>query len=457
MEKTKMSLPPHVKSILNIIESNGHEAYVVGGCVRDYFVGKMPKDYDITTSMLPDDVMTLFKNNGYKVIPTGIKHGTVTVIPSGSMTGEGYEITTFRTDGEYLDGRHPESVSFTSSLEEDLSRRDLTINAMAYSDSKGLVDIFGGLDDIKNKVVRTVGNPCDRFSEDALRMMRAIRFAAQLGYSINKDTFAAIKKLASSINVISKERVHDELVKILLSKNPDYVSFLYETGILKHILPELHVCFFTKQNTPWHLYDVGTHTMAALKNSKCDLTLRMAILLHDIGKPHNKITDAETGIDHFYGHAETSSKKALEVMKRLKFTTKETEDVVLLTKIHDVQIELTDRALRRFLNKFSLDERLFYLFIELKRADNSGQNLELSQAELDKLDILVEMYENNKNQPLSIKDLKVSGYDAMTLGYNGPEIGKEFQKLLSICLDNPELNNHDYLMDIMRKDKEVGN
>lgn len=451
MEPRKMNLPEDVKAILRILESAGHEAYVVGGCVRDFFVGKVPKDYDITTSMTPDDVMNLFKTKHYRVVPTGIKHGTVTVIPSSST--EGYEITTFRTDGVYLDGRHPSSVNFTASLEDDLSRRDLTINAMAYSDSRGLIDIFGGLDDINDKIIRTVRNPIDRFSEDALRMMRAIRFAAQLGYSIEKETLNSIKKLSASINLISKERIHDELSKILMSNNPDYVKLLYETSLLKHILPEVHILFLTKQNTPWHLYDVGNHTMVALRNSKKDLTLRMAVLLHDTGKPDVKTTD-ESGIDHFYGHAEKSSVRAKEIMKRLKFTSKETDDVELLTNIHDVNVELSNKAVRRFLNKYQLDERLFYLFIELKRADNKGQNPELATERIEMLDELVDIYEAIKNQPLSVKDLQVSGYDALNLGYKGTEIGVILNKLLMMVLDNPSLNNKETLIEIMTKEKE---
>lgn len=440
----------NVKKILEIIENAGHEAYIVGGCVRDYFLKKIPKDYDVTTSMEPHDVMELFRKAGYNVVPTGLKHGTVTVFPIGET--EGYEITTYRTDGEYLDSRHPSSVSFTKSLKEDLERRDLTINAMAYSPKRGLVDLFGGQSDLKNKIIRTVGNPEDRITEDALRMMRAIRFSAQLGFDIDSDLITAIKKRSSSINNISMERIHDELSKILLSKNPHYVEKLYTTGLLKHFLPELHICFLTKQNNPWHLYDVGHHTMKALEDSEPDLTLRLAIMLHDIGKPDTKTTD-ELGIDHFYGHAEKSEIRTKEVLKRLKFTTKEVEDVSLLVSIHDYQLEETKKAIRRFASKYSLDDRLFDLYCKLKAADNKGQNPVLSSEIIEKTKNIAKIYDEIKNEPLSVKDLAVSGYDAMALGYKDVEIGVELKKLLDMVIDNPELNTKESLVEIMKKDK----
>ena len=439
-----------VEKILEIIEEAGHEAYIVGGCVRDYFLNKKPKDYDVTTSMEPTDVMNLFKKKGYNVVPTGLKHGTVTVFPKGET--EGYEITTYRTEGEYLDSRHPSSVSFTKSLKEDLERRDLTINAMAYSPKRGLVDLFGGQDDLRNKIIRTVGNPYDRIGEDALRMMRAIRFSAQLGFEIDDALTSAIKSKSSSINNISKERIHDELSKILLSNNPQYVEKLYSTGLLKHFMPELHICFLTKQNNPWHLYDVGRHTMKALEGSEVDLTLRLAILLHDIGKPDTKVTD-EDGVDHFYGHAEKSAIRAREVLKRLKFTSKEVEEVSLLVEIHDYQLEETPRSVRRFVSRYSLDDRMFSLYCKLKTADNRGQNPVLSSEIIEKNKRIEKIYSEEKEQPVSVKNLAVSGYDAMSLGYKDVEIGVELNKLLEAVIDNPSLNTKEILMDMMRKDR----
>lgn len=441
-----MNIPKEVEIILSIIEDSGEEAYIVGGCVRDYFLGKIPKDYDITTSMNPDDVMLLFKKNKYNVVPTGLKHGTITIFPNNSE--EGYEITTYRTDGEYLDGRHPESVSFTKSIKDDLSRRDLTINAIAYSPKRGFVDLFGGQEDIKNKVIKAIGKPEDRIEEDSLRMMRAIRFSAQFGFTIEDSLMNALKKKSSGINNVSKERIHDELCKIILSDNPDYVRILQETGLLKHFLPEVHLCFMCKQNNPWHLYNVGEHTMVALKNSPKDLTLRMSILLHDIGKPNTKTTD-DKGIDHFYNHAEESSLKTKEIMKRLKFTTKETEDVAKLVLIHDYQLEASKKAIRRFVSKFELDERLFKLFIELKKSDNRGQNLELSSAMIEKTELIEGLYEEIKNQPMTVRELNINGYDIMNLGYKNEKIGIVLKNLLEKVIDDPELNKKEILLKLI--------
>lgn len=447
MEK-KNIVPSDVETILNIIEGQHEEAYIVGGCVRDFMLGKKPKDYDITTSMTPDEVSELFRNNGYNVVPTGLKHGTVTVFPKNGT--EGYEITTYRTDGEYLDGRHPSSVAFTKSLSEDLSRRDLTINAMAYSPVRGLVDLFGGQKDLKNKIIRTVGNPEDRIKEDALRMMRAIRFSAQLGFNISDDLINAIKKNNSSVNLVSKERIHDELVKTLLSDNPDFVKKYYETGLMKHFLPELHICFLTKQNNPWHLYNVGDHTMKALASTEKNLTLRLAVLLHDIGKPDTKTTD-ENGVDHFYGHAEKSESRAKEVLKRLKFTSKEVEEVSLLISIHDYQLETSEKSIRRFISKYNLDDRLFDLYINLRKADNNGQNMDLASESLKTLDIIREKYDDIKNQPLSVKDLAVSGYDVMAFGFKNVQVGEVLRKLLQIVLENPEKNTREELLRLIQE------
>lgn len=445
-----MFLPENVERILKIIENNGAEAYVVGGCVRDWHLGKEPKDYDITTSMLPEDVMKLFKKEKYNVVPTGLQHGTVTVFPD--KNGEGYEITTFRIDGEYLDGRHPSSVSFTASLEQDLSRRDLTINAMAYSPKTGLVDLYDGLKDLKEGIIRTVGDPYERINEDALRMMRAVRFSAQLGATISSDLETAIIKTSHTITQVSMERIHDELSKILMSNHPEYVEKLYQLNLLKHFLPEVNILFMVKQNNPWHLYDVGRHTMKALENTEKDLTLRLSVLLHDIGKAKAKET-GEDGIDHFHGHAALSEKMAKEALRRLKFTAKEVEEVSLQCLIHDARLEPSVKAVRRFVSKYGLDERMFMIHLNVRKADNLGQNLELSSASLEQIPEILRLYEEIKNQPLSVKDLAVSGYDAMEIGYIGPDIGIELHKLLDIVLENPALNTKEYLIEEMRKDK----
>ena len=277
----KILLPEKVNMIIETIQAAGFEAYAVGGCVRDSILGRIPDDWDITTSAKPHEIKKLFK----RTIDTGIQHGTVTVM----LDKDGYEVTTYRIDGEYEDSRHPKEVTFTSNLKEDLRRRDFTINAMAYNEKVGLVDIFEGMSDIEKKVIRCVGDAKERFTEDALRMMRAVRFSAQLGYSIDEDTKNAIKELAPTLQKISAERIQVELVKLVLSPNPDYLKIAYETGITAQVFPEFDLCMETKQNNPHHMYSVGEHTLWSMKHIKADRVLRLAMLFHDMGKPGRSV------------------------------------------------------------------------------------------------------------------------------------------------------------------------
>ena len=305
-----LTIPEKVEFIINKLETAGFEAYAVGGCVRDSILGRKPDDWEITTSAKPEQVKALFR----RTVDTGLQHGTVTVM----IDKEGFEVTTYRVDGEYEDGRHPKEVTFTASLEEDLKRRDFTINAMAYNTSSGLVDMFGGLEDIKKKIIRCVGNPLERFTEDALRIMRAVRFSAQLGFEIEKETKAALSVIAPNLKNVSAERIETELVKLLVSPHPDYLRTAWETGITKEFLPEFDACMNTEQNTPHHCWTVGEHTLHSLLNVPCDKVLRLTMLLHDIGKPKVKTTD-ENGRDHFKTHGSVGEKMAKEILRRLKF------------------------------------------------------------------------------------------------------------------------------------------
>ena len=271
-----LEIPKNAETILHILEKAGYEAYVVGGCVRDSILGRSPDDWDITTSAKPEQVKALF----HRTVDTGLQHGTVTVL----MEKEGYEVTTYRVDGEYEDGRHPKEVTFTASLKEDLKRRDFTINAMAYNPSSGLVDLFGGLEDIERRIIRCVGNPLERFTEDALRIMRAVRFSAQLGFAIEEETRKALKVLAPNLKHVSAERIQVELVKLLMSPHPDYLRVAYEAGITAEFLPEFDACMTTSQNTPHHCYTVGEHILHSLCHVRADKVLRITMLLHDIGK-----------------------------------------------------------------------------------------------------------------------------------------------------------------------------
>lgn len=262
-----LEIPKNAETILHILEKAGYEAYVVGGCVRDSILGRSPDDWDITTSAKPEQVKALF----HRTVDTGLQHGTVTVL----MEKEGYEVTTYRVDGEYEDGRHPKEVTFTASLEEDLKRRDFTINAMAYNPSSGLVDLFGGLEDIERKIIRCVGDPLERFTEDALRIMRAVRFSAQLGFTIEEETRKALKVLAPNLKHVSAERIQVELVKLLMSPHPDSLRVAYEAGITAEFLPEFDACMTTSQNTPHHCYTVGEHILHSLCHVRADKVLRL--------------------------------------------------------------------------------------------------------------------------------------------------------------------------------------
>ncbi len=296
--------------IINNLQLHGYEAFAVGGCVRDSILARRPEDWDITTSAKPEEIKRLFR----RTVDTGIEHGTVTVI----IGKDSYEVTTYRVDGAYEDGRHPKEVRFTSRLEEDLQRRDFTINAMAYNDDVRLVDVFGGMKDLNHHLIRCVGDPRERFSEDALRILRAVRFSAQLNFPIEPDTAEAIKELAPTLEKISAERIQAELVKLLVSPHPERIRDAYELGITKVILPEWDAMAGVEQNTPHHRYDVAEHTIRAMKYVKRDKILRLTMLFHDMGKPSTKTTD-ENGRDHFKGHALVSEEIARKVLRRLKF------------------------------------------------------------------------------------------------------------------------------------------
>lgn len=272
-----INIPQKAEQILHILNEAGYEAYVVGGCVRDSILDRVPGDWDITTSALPEQVKELF----HRTVDTGIQHGTVTVM----MGKEGFEVTTYRVDGEYHDGRHPDAVTFTRSLEEDLKRRDFTINAMAYHPEHGLVDLFGGMEDINGKIIRCVGDPVERFTEDALRMLRAVRFSAQLGFTVEENTKAALARMSGNLEHVSAERIQTELVKLLVSDHPDYLRTAWETGLTREFLPEFDACMETEQNTPHHCYNVGEHILKSLTEIENDRLLRITMLLHDIAKP----------------------------------------------------------------------------------------------------------------------------------------------------------------------------
>ena len=361
---TVIRIPNDAKTILEKLNNAGFEAYVVGGCVRDSLLGKTPGDWDICTNALPEQTMEVFE--GFHVIPTGLKHGTVTVM----LNHEGYEITTYRVDGDYTDGRHPDSVSFTTNLKDDVARRDFTVNAMAYSERDGIQDFFGGMEDLKNGIIRCVGEPEKRFGEDALRIMRAVRFASVLGFEIEKSTSDAMRKLYKNLDMVASERINAELNKMLCGKSP--ARYLEEYDYLFfHIIPELSPMKGCEQNNPYHIYDVWHHTLEVVKNIEPkDYVLRLAALFHDVGKPH-VYTEAD-GIGHFYGHADKSVEITEKVMKRLKYSSADTAEVMTLVKYHDIPINPTKKFVRKMLGW--MERSPFEKLLHLSYGDVMGQS-----------------------------------------------------------------------------------
>lgn len=417
-------LPSEVSRAIARIENAGYEAFIVGGCVRDSLLGQAPKDYDITTSALPTEIEEIFKD--CKVIETGLKHGTVTVL----INGMPLEITTYRIDSDYTDNRHPNSVEFTKSLHEDTARRDFTMNAVAYNDNSGIVDYFGGKNDIDNKVIRCVGNADRRFNEDALRILRAVRFSSVLGFEIESETKKAIFKNKHLLLNISAERIANELVKLLCGKNVKSVLLEY-IDVLGVVIPELLPMKNFDQRNYHHIYDILEHTAVAVESVEPTPVLRMSALFHDVGKPHC-FSIGEDGVGHFYGHAKIGAEMADMILARLKFDNTTRELAVKLIKWHDVQIESHTGAVKRSLGRLSPE--VFFLLIKLKRADNLAQNPKYiyRQKYYDELEHLANKILEEK-QCFSLKDLAVNGRDLISWGVKP---GKEMGKILNILLDD---------------------
>lgn len=438
-QKVRIEVPQKGQYIIDTIREAGFEAYVVGGCVRDCILGREPEDWDITTSAKPEQVKALFP----RTIDTGLQHGTVTVM----LDKSGFEVTTYRLDGEYEDGRHPKAVTFTSDLEEDLRRRDLTINAMAYNDREGLVDLFGGLEDLDAGVIRCVGDPEERFQEDALRILRAVRFSAQLGYSIEARTLAAIRKLSPSLERISEERIRAELVKLLVSPHPEYLRTAYDNGVTRVFLPEFDKCMETEQNHPHHCYSVGEHILHSLNAIEADRVLRLAMLFHDMGKPAVLTVD-ESGVTHFHGHAAVSAEMAKTILQRLKFDNDTIHKVSRLVLYHDYGngIPADKRIVRRALNKIGTDA--FPGLFAVKYADIMAQSGYMRQEKLENLDSWRRLYQEilEKQECVSLKSLAVDGSDLIAAGWKpGKRLGETLQKLLELVLENPERNTKEWL------------
>lgn len=447
MENTNgIILPKDVKKIIHIIEEAGFEAYAVGGCVRDSLLSRVPDDWDVTTSARPEQIKALFQ----KTIDTGIAHGTVTVM----MHHVGYEVTTYRIDGEYEDARHPKEVVFTPDLKEDLRRRDFTINAMAYNERSGIVDLFHGMEDLDEKIIRAVGDPLERFEEDALRMMRAVRFSAQLGYDIEENTKNAIRRLSKNLEYISAERIQTELVKLAASPHPEKIRDLYETGITAVIMPEFDRIMETGQNNPHHKYSVGEHTIRGMMAIEADKDLRLAMLFHDFGKPYCKTTDEE-GIDHFHGHGLKSEELCICILKRLKFDNDTIRRVSRLVKNHDYDVKPEKKCVRKALSRLGGD--IFPLLLKVKEADIKAQSEYRREEKERKLLEVKRLYEEilKEGECVSLHDLAVRGSDLAAWGMKpGKEMGEMLSLLLDRVLETPSLNHKDRLYECFLKLRE---
>ena len=439
----KIELPRKVVLIIKNLQRHGYDAYAVGGCVRDSILNRKPEDWDITTSAKPEQVKRIFR----RTVDTGIEHGTVTVL----IGKDGFEVTTYRVDGLYEDGRHPKEVTFTSRLEEDLKRRDFTINAMAYNDDERLVDAFGGMRDLNYHLIRCVGDPKERFSEDALRILRAVRFSAQLGFTIEDATRQAICDMAENLSKISAERIQAELVKLLVSDHPERIQDACELGITKVVLPEWDDMVGVKQNTPHHKYDVAAHTVHALQNVKNDKVLRLTMLFHDMGKPVMKTTD-ENGRDHFKGHAIASEQIAKTVMKRLKFDNDTIRKVTKLVAYHDYRMEPTGANVRRAMHEIGVE--LFPYYLAVRLADTKAQSSYERRGKLENIIQIRELYRNalRNKECVTLKDLAVTGTDLINLGIApGKELGTLLNELLDMVIEDPAWNQKGKLCDYVKE------
>jgi len=436
----KIEIPEKVNRILDKLSEAGFEAYVVGGCVRDSLLGIVPNDWDITTNALPMQVKELFR----RTVDTGLQHGTVTVM----IGDDGYEITTYRTDGNYTDGRHPDNVTFVPDLKEDLARRDFTINAMAYNDRDGLVDLFGGTEDLKNGIIRCVGKADERFTEDALRMMRAIRFSARFGFAMDKEVRDSITKLSPTLSRVSAERITSEFLGLLTSDHPEMIKDMYETGLTAGFFPEFDEAVKTPQNHPHHCFNVGDHLVESVRVSRNDRIVRLTMILHDIGKPGTLKID-EKGITHFHGHPGLSADMADEILKRWKLDNDTIRRVCRLVRYHDyANSECTPAKVRRAVSVLEEDVPLFF---EVKRADILAQSDYLRKEKLQILADYMAAYEDviARNECCSLKSLAISGAELKEIGIKpGPDMGRILRSLLEMVIEDPAINEKGRLLEL---------
>ena len=429
-----MMLPAHISLCIRTLEDTGFAAYAVGGCVRDSVLGLIPHDYDLCTAATPAEIRALFAD--FPLVLSGEKHGTVSVVMDHQLV----EITTFRTEGGYRDGRHPDWVRFETNIEADLSRRDFTVNAIAFSPTRGFADPFGGREDLKNHILRCVGDPDTRFTEDALRILRGVRFSVRYGLAVEKRTLDAMFRLAPLMDHLARERVMDELMKLLPHVGAE--DLLRFAPILTQIIPELAPCVGFDQHSPHHIYDVYAHTAHTVAAMPADPALRLAALLHDIGKPAAFFLD-DRGKGRFYGHDEAGADMANAVLLRLKASNELRHRVVHMIRHHMIPLTADKRLLRRRLNQWGLQGLQDQLAMQTadRIGTGTGDTRELVQASAIIDELLAE------NACFRLKDLAINGHDLMALGFKGPAIGQCLSALLEQVIDERIPNDPAALLD----------
>lgn len=448
MNNIQIYIPDVVNDIIKKLNSVNYEAYVVGGAVRDSLMNKVPHDWDICTSALPEEIMEVFKDE--EIIPTGLQHGTVTLIIDKTP----YEITTFREDGEYSDSRHPDSVEFTTDIVKDLSRRDFTINAMAYHPEQGLIDPFNGYKDIQRKIIQTVGKAEKRFKEDPLRVLRAIRFSLKMKFAIHYNTIFGIGNCYSLLKNISKERITSEINQMLIYPN-FYKMFSRHEDVFSFIIPELTNCIMFNQNNPYHIYNVYDHIACSLSYAPDDLITKLALLFHDIGKPQCKHFD-DFGVGHFHGHAKISAEIADNRLKELKYDNETRKKVVELVSYHDVTFVYTEKEIKkcvkRWLNK--IGEEQFRRLLDVRLADVLAQSPEYALNRINNIYKLLNALEEvlEEKDCFTLKDLEINGNDLISIGIKqGKEIGNILNTLLDKVINEELENKKEVLFEYVKK------
>lgn len=433
----KMILPDNIKNILSTITAHGYEAYVVGGAVRDFLLGREVSDYDITTNALPEQIKGMFQ----KTIDTGLKHGTVTVVENGAVV----EITTYRIDGVYEDHRRPKTVQFSKDLKSDLSRRDFTINALACDEYGNITDYFDGIGDIERRLIRTVGEADKRFEEDALRMLRAIRFACTTGFAIDDEILRSIERKSGLILYVSGERIKQEMDKALMGD--DVFMLKKSMPLLREIFPQFARCFTTEQNNIHHVYNVGDHILKSVASVSKELPLRWAMFMHDLGKPFTRTADVDG--DHFKGHEEMSLNIAERIFEKLKFSNAEKSVIKTMIKYHDYRFDADKVIIKKLLARIGKDN--FKSLMLVKRADAMAQSECTLAPKLDNIEKIENTYNNviANDEPYLIKHLAVNGNDLMDYGITGNSIGITLEKLQNKVIENPKLNTRESLLNLI--------